>query len=531
MEGSRRVRLPLLLAGIGLVLIGLLAGILVMLVVMNDRLPEPARPAVVERVELGSRSPGARYLPADSSAPVVAADARTLNRLFKEVARRVTPAVVYIQVEAREDGSERWFHNFDERFGRRSPRQSVGSGVIISPQGYVVTNNHVVSGADRITVTLSDKRQYEATIVGTDPNTDLAVLQIDPGSSELPVIALGNSDEVEVGEWVLAVGNPFRLTSTVTAGIISALGRQVNIIEDSFGIEDFIQTDAAINPGNSGGALVNLAGELVGISTAIATESGSYEGYGFAVPVNLVERVVSDLIAFGEVQRGYLGVEISPVDARRARALGMEHIQGVFLSRVWRGLAADRAGLRTGDVVLSIDGHEVNAPNELQSAVARRRPGDRLDIVVWRNGTRARFNVELLGRDDPVFENWVSELERQSVPPELAPAPPPGETQHEVTELAPWGLGVRELGARERYVFNVEDGLYLAYVTHGSVAAAAGLPRDVVLLDVDDRPVASVAEAREAFAQAAERGEPVLLRVLRRDGVTAFFELDVPEGH
>lgn len=528
MERPRRNRGSALLIGIGLVLIGLLAGILAMLFVMNRQGPGFRGP-VVERVELGGRALSARAGGPDSSAAVVVADARTLNELFKEVAERVTPTVVYIQVESKGDGGESWFHNFDDRLRERAPRQSVGSGVIVSPQGYIVTNNHVVEDADEIMVTLSDKRRYEASVVGIDPNTDLAVIKIEEGGEDLPVVALGNSDELEVGEWVLAVGNPFRLTSTVTAGIVSALGRQVNIIEDSFGIEDFIQTDAAINPGNSGGALVNLAGELVGISTAIATESGSYEGYGFAVPVSLMERVVSDLIAHGEVERGYLGVEIGQVDAQRAEDLGMDRIQGVFLSNVWRGSAAYKAGLRTGDVVLAIDGRAVDAPNELQSSVARHRPGDRLDVEVWRNGARARFAVELFGKEDPVYDDWFSELTNQQALP-VEPEPEAGPDGREIVELEGWGVGLQELSDRDRYVFGVESGVYVAYVAHGSLAAAAGLPRDVVVLSVGEEAVDSIDAVEAALARAAETEDAVLVRVRRRDGVSAFFELETPAG-
>ena len=323
-----------------------------MLFLVDMRSPRATVPRVVERVELGRQPPRAAAPIPDSGRTTPVIDVVTLNRLFKHVAGQVTEAVVYIQVESSgRDVPRDWFHNFEEderggRFFREMPRQSVGSGVLISDQGHIVTNHHVVDRATTILVTLSDKRQYEARLLGIDRSTDLAVLQIDPAGDHLPVVALGNSDEIQVGEWVLAVGNPFRLTSTVTAGIVSALGRQVNIIDDEFRIEDFIQTDAAINPGNSGGALVNLQGELVGVNTAIATESGSYEGYGFAVPVNLVERVVQDLIVYGEVQRGYLGVTIQGIDAGVARRLGLERIGGVYLERVEQGSAADRGGLR-----------------------------------------------------------------------------------------------------------------------------------------------------------------------------------------
>ncbi|MDX1548444.1 MAG: trypsin-like peptidase domain-containing protein, partial [Rhodothermales bacterium] len=292
MNAPRTARPSSLLIGIGLVLVGLFGGILLMLFVINSRAVPEVMPAVVERVELGRPAP-ARAAPERRSEPAGATvDLKALNQQFRGVAGEVRRSVVYIQVEGPGQGLPRdWFHNFEgegDRFLRELPRQSVGSGVIISPQGYVVTNHHVVDRAETILVTLADKRQFEARIVGVDPSTDLAVLRLESEDEPLPVITIGDSDRLEVGEWVLAIGNPFRLTSTVTAGIVSALGRQVNIIDDPLRIEDFIQTDAAINPGNSGGALVNLDGALVGISTAIATESGSYEGYGFAVPVNLV---------------------------------------------------------------------------------------------------------------------------------------------------------------------------------------------------------------------------------------------------
>ncbi|MGA0255708.1 MAG: S1C family serine protease, partial [Rhodothermales bacterium] len=291
-----------------LVVVGLLTGILLTLW-FGGVLPGTMRPVEVQRtVQLGSDANAGSVRAPASDVPSQYLDVMSMNEVFKAVSSTVTPTVVYIEVESL-PGS-----GMLSPFGGRGGSQSLGSGVIISDQGYIVTNNHVVDGASRIRVTLNDKRQFPAEVVGADPTTDLAVIKIEPDTS-IPVVALGNADAVEVGEWVLAVGNPFRLTSTVTAGIVSAIGRQVNVIEDRLGIESFIQTDAAINPGNSGGAVVNLQGELVGIATAIATESGSYEGYGFAVPVDLMERVVRDLIRFGEVRRGYLGVSIQAMNA------------------------------------------------------------------------------------------------------------------------------------------------------------------------------------------------------------------------
>jgi len=522
-------RTSLLLAGIGCTLVGLLAGILFMLVVDDEPAPRPMT-RVVDRVELGSDQPPLRTTEADSGmmrdadvpSPTV------LNGLFRQVADRVTPTVVFIQVrtgspDRAEDSPQEFEGDMRDFFRRRMPRRSVGSGVLISPQGYIVTNNHVVEQSREIQVTLTDKRQFDARVVGRDASTDLAVLKID-SSDPLPAIRLGDSEDVGVGDWVVAVGNPFRLTSTVTAGIVSALGRQVNIIEDSYRLEDFIQTDAAINPGNSGGALVNLSGELVGVNTAIATESGSYEGYGFAVPSNLVERVAEDLINYGEVRRGFLGVSIGEIDAERARQLGLSDIQGVYIAGVRNGGAADDAGVEEGDVVLSVNGTSVDAPNELQSAVARYRPGEPVRITVWRDGQRAAFTVELMGRDDPAYEGWLSQNrpeQTQPTPSEPDPAPSPDLSDGSIREIDPWGIGIRPLQSGEQTAFGVDAGVYIAYVEKDSPADVAGLPRDVILTAVDGEPVVSPEEAEKKLTAVGT----LLLRVQRRDGTSAFYEV------
>lgn len=272
-----------------------------------------------------------------------------------------------------------------------------GSGVIISQDGYIATNNHVVEGADEIKVMLNDNRSYTARIVGTDPATDLALIQIK--ETGLPTIPLVNSDKVEVGEWVLAVGNPFNLNSTVTAGIVSAKGRNINILEDRYAVESFIQTDAAINPGNSGGALVNLNGGLVGINTAIASPTGAYSGYGFAVPANIVSKVVEDLLEFGSVKRGYLGVSIRPLNNALADEIGIDITQGVYIQAVMDNSAAAEAGIQSGDVIVSIDGATIDTPAELQENIARRRPGDELKLTVNREGKERELAVELKGLD------------------------------------------------------------------------------------------------------------------------------------
>ncbi|NPA36014.1 MAG: Do family serine endopeptidase [Chlorobi bacterium] len=271
-----------------------------------------------------------------------------------------------------------------------------GSGVIITEDGYIVTNNHVIDGAEDIEVILNDKRSFKAKLVGTDPNTDIALLKID--AKNLKYLKYGDSDDLKLGEWVLAVGNPFNLTSTVTAGIVSAKARSINILSNPnnrFGIESFIQTDAAVNPGNSGGALVNSKGELVGINTAIASRTGSYTGYSFAVPINIAKKVVADLMEFGTVQRGFLGVEIVDVNKAVADELGLDKIEGVLIVRAKEGGAAYEAGIRDKDVVLSIDGNVVNSVPELQEQVGRHRPGDKLNILVKRSGKRKQFTVTL----------------------------------------------------------------------------------------------------------------------------------------
>lgn len=276
-------------------------------------------------------------------------------------------------------------------------RIGTGSGVIINSEGYIVTNNHVISDADDIEVTLHDNRTYKATVIGTDPSTDLALIQIKEKS--LPTLPLVNSDDVMVGEWVLAVGNPFNLNSTVTAGIVSAKSRNINILRDQYAIESFIQTDAAINPGNSGGALVNLQGGLIGINTAIASPTGAYAGYGFAVPSNIVNKVVEDLLKYGVVQRGYLGVTIRGVDGNLAKEKDLEVTEGVYVDSVAENSAAIAAGIEEGDVILEIDGNEVNTAPELQEMIARHRPGDEVRLKIDRGGKMMEVKAELKNRE------------------------------------------------------------------------------------------------------------------------------------
>ena len=494
--------------GAVLVLIGIVIGAFVAALVgsRSERASVGDQSRIVESIRVGN--PDYEY-------PAGAVHAVGLNTLFKDVARLVRPAVVSIH-----SGGD----SNSEEFQRAHPGMprfhgSTGSGVIISDAGYIVTNYHVVADANELRIVLLDKREFDGEVVGKDPTTDLAVVRI-KDASDLPVIALGNSDAIDVGDWVLAVGNPFRLTSTVTAGIVSAVGRQVNIIDDNFGIEDFIQTDAAINPGNSGGALVSLDGRLVGINTAIATQDGAYEGYGFAVPVNLMSHVVSDLIAYGEVRRGYLGIEMSPMDARRADEAGLDAISGVLIAAVRDGGAASKYGLRRGDVILAIDGNVVDATNALQSRIAVKRPGDVIQLEIWRDGKARTFEVTLVGREDDSIRRWLAEL---SEPNLLDPTVP------ETMEASAWGLGFRSLTEEELLPFGVREGAYVGYVVRGSRAADSGVPRDVVITEIEGQPVRSTDDAMAYLDLAVAREKSsVLMRVERRDGIAAFYEIDVP---
>ncbi|WP_373522189.1 trypsin-like peptidase domain-containing protein [Aquiflexum sp.] len=316
---------------------------------------------------------------------------------FVASAQMVTPAVVHVRSSVTVTQGQRGADPFEEFFGFRAPERgqtpregrSSGSGVIISADGFIVTNNHVIENSTRIDISLEDNTRYTARVVGTDPTTDLALLKIE--ATDLPFVRFGDSDKTKVGEWVLAVGNPFDLTSTVTAGIISAKARNIGILRDlenNLQIESFLQTDAVVNPGNSGGALVNLAGELIGINTAIASRTGTFNGYAFAVPSSIVKKVMDDLLEFGTVQRGLLGVQIRDVSAELEEALGekLDVARGVYVVDVNEGSGGQEAGLTKGDIIIGVDGSETYNVAQLQEMVARKRPGDKVDVKYLRKG-------------------------------------------------------------------------------------------------------------------------------------------------
>lgn len=354
---------------------------------------------------------------------------------------------------------------------------SSGSGVIMSPDGYIVTNTHVVENSRDIKVTLADKREYKAKIIGTDPSTDIALLKI--GEVGLPFIVFGNSDSVRVGEWVLAVGNPFNLESTVTAGIVSAKGRNINILGGGSSIESFIQTDAAVNPGNSGGALVNTVGELVGINTAIITESGSYEGYSFAVPSNLVQKVVRDLREFGVVQRAFLGVGIQDLDNDLAAEVGLPTAEGVYVNRINANGGAEDAGLQERDVIVGLNGVKIRSTPELQEFVGRLRPGDQVALDYWRSGRKIRSKVTLKDINNAIASTRIrgDELENDL------------------------GLELRELNREEKRRLKVQ-GCVVTSIRRGSLVYETNMQPGFIISSVNGSRVSNANEAIEAIQSA-----------------------------
>jgi serine protease Do len=330
---------------------------------------------------------------------------------FTEAASATLPAVVHIKTQFNTPNYTLYDFIFGTQPRHSTPVHSTGSGVILSSDGYVVTNNHVIENAEIIEVILNNRRKFQAQLIGRDATTDIALLKVD--GENLPHVNYGNSDNVMIGEWVLAIGNPFNLTSTATHGIISAKARNINILTDNMAIESFIQTDAAVNPGNSGGALVNIKGELIGINTAIASRTGSFVGYSFAIPVNIVRKVVADIVEFGEVQRAYLGMDILDIDSKIAAELNVKDIQGVYATRLWENGAARQAGLQDGDIILEVNGFKVNSTSQLLEQISKYRPGDEIDLLVNRNGRNRSFIAVLqnkYGNTDVIVSQLIEEL-------------------------------------------------------------------------------------------------------------------------
>ncbi len=357
---------------------------------------------------------------------------------------------------------------------RSNTMVAYGSGVVLSPDGYIVTNNHVVDGADEVEVTFNNKVKKTATIIGTDPTTDLALIKVE--ADDLDYLTFGDSDQVRIGEWVLAVGNPFNLTSTVTAGIVSAKARDLSIFGEGTSVESFIQTDAAVNPGNSGGALVNTKGELIGVNAAIASHTGSYEGYSFAIPSNIVRKVVDDLLLYGQTQRGYLGVQIAELTAELAEQKDLEDIEGVYVAEVTEGGAAKAAGMKSGDVITAINGKKVNTKTQLMETVRQYRPGDQLEVEVNRKGNHHNYTLTLLNEAGNV------EVVKK------------GDSFYN----AEFGLLLQPVNQNDMSRLNIRNGLKIVEIREGRFMNS-GVPVDFVITKVNGYAVNDKTELENAL--------------------------------
>ena len=446
-----------------------------------------------------------------------------VSNAFVSIAEHITPAVVSIETqrtEARRRGQQRQrgavppgleelFEQFDPN-RRPQPAEGSGSGFIVSPDGYILTNNHVVADADRVNVTLNDKRIYRAKVVGRDPTTDVAVIKID--GTNFPTVTMGNDNDARIGEWVLAVGNPLGLDFTVTAGIISAKGRSGSLAQlyrTQLAIVDYIQTDAAINPGNSGGPLVNIRGEVIGINSAIASSTGYYSGYGFAVPITLAKTVMEDLIAEGRVRRAVIGVTINEVRPEDAESAGLREIRGALVGGFSENSPAKRAGLEPGDVIISIDGKPIDRVATLQRIVREHKPGETIELEVMRYGERRRFRVALT---EAPGEELVARADRaDTAEPETVSYDKLGIT----VEPVPADL------ARQAKLSEKQRGLLVTDVDAQSAAFRRLFPRNDIILEVirpgPRREVRSVADLERALAR-ARSGDIVSLYVLRLTG-------------
>ncbi len=421
-------------------------------------------------------------------------------------AEKSVSAVVHITIKSKNeyyDNNNQLFEFFFGPRGNGNQEQqysmAAGSGVIISEDGYIVTNNHVVESAVDIEVILNNNHKYSAKVIGRDPNTDIALIKID--AKNLTVLPWGDSESLRLGEWVLAVGNPFNLTSTVTAGIVSAKSRSIGIMSGQMPMESFIQTDAAVNPGNSGGALVNSRGELVGINTAIASRTGSYTGYSFAIPASIVHKVVEDIRKFGEVQRALLGVTIKNIDDELAKKLKLDRMDGIYVDETSEVGAARQSGLKKGDVIMSINSTKVNSVAELQEQIGKHRPGDQVAVVVWREGAEKLFNVTLRNAkgNTAVVKEAISIL----------------------------GAEFGDISDKDMERLNIKQGVQVLKITSGKLKNA-GVRPGFIITDVNKISVGSVEDIKRIISQTNDK-KPVLIEGIYPDGKWTYYVFNLNE--
>ena len=416
---------------------------------------------------------------------------------FETAAAISIHAVVHVKTEFQRRSSVYddffdFFNNGQQFRGQMNPMTAFGSGVIISPDGYIVTNNHVVQDADNITITMNDKRVFKASLIGSDPSTDLALIKIE--ETNLPFLVYGNSDDVKIGQWVLAVGNPFNLTSTVTAGIVSAKARDINILGSQGAIESFIQTDAAVNPGNSGGALVNTKGELIGINAAIASGTGSYVGYSFAIPVNIVKKVVDDYMKFGKIQRAYLGVYYHEIDDQFAKDKGLKDIKGIYVEDIVEGGAAAESGIKKADVIIKIEDSPVNSKSEMLEVIGQHNPGDKISIMIVRDGKELTIPVTL-----------------QSEGGSLAVI--------KDDKILIHGATFQRASADELKRFNIENGYKIIRLENG-LLRNAGIREGFIVVAIDRQVIRSNQELKDALT---DKKGGVLMEGVYPNGLRAYY--------
>lgn len=392
-----------------------------------------------------------------------------------------------------------FFFGVPQGQGQERLQLGTGSGVIISGDGYMVTNNHVIEGAEEILVSLNSGEEYKAKVIGTDPTTDIALIKVEEKVSDLPYLNFSNSDNIRVGEWVLAVGNPFNLTSTVTAGIVSAKARSIGIIDEMSAIESFIQTDAAVNPGNSGGALVNTRGELVGINSAISTRTGSFEGYSFAVPSNLAEKVVADLKEYGTVQRAFLGVNISDVNQRLADELDIEVNSGVYVGGLSENGAAADAGIETGDIIVAIDDREVKKMTQLQEIVGSKRPGEDIKVSVLRDEELQDIQVTLRNANGTTKRFKKEELQF----------------------LTMLGGSFREITPKEQEAYRIPYGVKIVDVKSG-ILADQDIPKGFIITQINQQAIKTVQDIN-TIGKKLPRDKPVIIFGVLPNGREKYF--------
>lgn len=443
----------------------------------------------------------------DNSKNECKCSASSIDKSFTTVAKKAIPAVVFIKVEGgypeQDDCDQKGFQSpfdpnddFLNRFfgfpGGRAPKpqpqQSQGSGFLISSDGYIMTNNHVVKGADRIIAVLNDGKELIASLIGADSRTDLAILKID--GKDLPYLTFGDSESLEIGEWVVAIGSPFQLEASLTVGVVSAKGRQNLHITD---LEDFIQTDAAINPGNSGGPLLNLKSEVIGINTAIVSRSGGYMGIGFAIPSNMANNIKNQIITNGSVVRGFLGVSLQPVDKDIADAFNLDKAEGALISDVIKDSPADKAGIKQGDIILEYNKVPVKTLGTFRNEIALLPPGSNVNLKINRKGEILTINVVLGTTMD---NNSSLGLEVQTITPDLA----------KQMGLAP-----------------TEEGVVITRVKPGSPSAMAGIHPGYIIIAVNHKKITNVNEFHEAVSQSSNKGRILILA--RKGNITRFFSL------